>query len=154
MWCKKCNLETNERVCPVCGAETAEDLPVEVYWCDSCRIPIVHVSTAADKGVCPICGRKTRYLTSDLRPVFPEERLLLAVLLKKESSFFMGCSVWASGSRYYIDGKSLSIPVKTFEAADTDAISKKVSESTALIDYAPFDENTKIRVVVQRWLNG
>lgn len=31
MWCKHCNLETNEIKCPVCGAETAEDLPIEIF---------------------------------------------------------------------------------------------------------------------------
>lgn len=77
MWCKNCNLETNEAICPVCGLETSEDLPVEIYWCNDCRIPVIHVSTAADKGICPVCHGKTRYLTADLRPVFPEERLLL-----------------------------------------------------------------------------
>ena len=29
MWCKNCNIETNEEVCPVCGEMTVEDLPIE-----------------------------------------------------------------------------------------------------------------------------
>lgn len=40
MWCKNCNLETNEAICPVCGLETSEDLPVEINWCNDCRIPV------------------------------------------------------------------------------------------------------------------
>ena len=118
MWCKNCNLETNEAICPVCGLETSEDLPVEIYWCNDCRIPVIHVSTAADKGICPVCHGKTRYLTADLRPVFPEERLLIALLLDKAPDALMQKSVWATGSRYYIDGMSLSISTKTFETAD------------------------------------
>ena len=90
MWCKNCNLETNEAICPVCGLETSEDLPVEIYWCNDCRIPVIHVSTAADKGICPVCHGKTRYLTADLRPVFPEERLLIALLLDKAPDALMG----------------------------------------------------------------
>ena len=39
MWCKKCNLETNDAECPVCGTATVEDVPVEIYWCDNCFIP-------------------------------------------------------------------------------------------------------------------
>ena len=31
MWCNKCNIETNDTICPLCGAETIEDLPVEIY---------------------------------------------------------------------------------------------------------------------------
>ena len=74
MWCKNCNLETNEVYCPVCGIETGEDTPVEVYWCDKCVIPLIHIAKAADKGICPVCGNKTHYLSTDLRPVFPADR--------------------------------------------------------------------------------
>ena len=140
MWCKKCNSETHDAVCPVCGTATVEDVPVEIYWCDNCRIPIINFSTAADKGTCPHCKGKTRYLASDLRPVFPEERLLLALLLDKEPDIYMMRSVWAVGSRYYIDGKSLTIPIKTFEEADTNAIAKKLSESSDLINYDAFND--------------
>lgn len=141
MWCKKCNLETNEDICPVCGSETVDDLPVEIYWCSSCAVPIVHFSTAADKGTCPICGNKTHYLTSDLRPVFPEERLLLALLLGKKPDTFMEQSVWAANSRYYVDGKSLAIPTKTFAEADADTIAKNIAASSSAVDYTFFDNN-------------
>lgn len=141
MWCKNCNLETNEAICPVCGLETSEDLPVEIYWCNDCRIPVIHVSTAADKGICPVCHGKTRYLTADLRPVFPEERLLIALLLDKAPDALMQKSVWATGSRYYIDGKSLSISTKTFETADIDKINDLLEKSADAIDYTFFDEN-------------
>ena len=33
MWCKNCNIETNEKICPVCNLETVEDKPTEIYWC-------------------------------------------------------------------------------------------------------------------------
>lgn len=141
MWCKSCNLETNDTVCPVCGSKTVEDTPVEIFWCDECKIPIASVTTAADKGTCPVCGGKTQYLTADLRPVFPEERLLLAILLNEAPDAYMARSVWATGSRYYIEGKSRSFSVKAFETADTDAIAKKISEYAGLIDYSAFDEN-------------
>lgn len=140
MWCKNCNLETNELKCPVCGNVTIEDLPVEIYWCDHCKIPLIHTSTAADKGICPICHDKTHYIASDLRPVFPEEQMLIALLLKKIPDYYFKHSVWAAGSRYYVDGKSLSIPAKTFEQADTDAIVAKLSNSIGLLDYTFFDE--------------
>lgn len=141
MWCKNCNIETNEKVCPVCGTGTVEDVPVEIYWCKECATPIIHLSSAADKGICPICGQKTRYLSSDLRPVFPEERLLLAILLDKEPTCYMNCSVWAANSRYYIDGKALSISLKTYAEADTDRIAERVTSLSDSIDYNFFNEN-------------
>lgn len=141
MWCKKCNLETNEPICPVCSSETIEDLPVEIYWCNSCVVPVVHFSTAADKGICPTCGKKTHYLTSNLRPVFPEERLLLALLLGEKPRAFMDQSVWAANGRYYVDGKSVAIPSKIYEEADAGTIAKKVVASSSAIDYTFFDNN-------------
>ena len=26
MWCKNCNIETNEQTCPICGEATVEDI--------------------------------------------------------------------------------------------------------------------------------
>lgn len=28
MWCKTCNIETNEELCPVCGSVTIEDMQI------------------------------------------------------------------------------------------------------------------------------
>lgn len=84
---------------------------------------------------------KAYYMASDLRPVFPEERLLLAILEGKEASHFMDKSVWAANSRYYIDGKPLSIPPKAFAEANTDQIAEQVSAFSDCIDYASFDQN-------------
>ena len=84
MWCRQCNMETTKEKCPVCGTQTIEDTPVVIYWCSHCRIPIVQEENQADKGYCPVCKKKTRYMSTDLRPVFPEERLLLEILFNKK----------------------------------------------------------------------
>ena len=141
MWCKNCNIETNEKYCPICGSETVEDLPVEIYWCDECRTPIIQVTNQADKGICPICKKNTKYLSSDLRPVFPEERLLISILLKKDSEKMMHQSVWAANSRYYIDGKPIALPSKLFQTADTDAIAKELDKKKNIISYEAFDKD-------------
>ena len=122
MWCNKCNIETNDSVCPLCGETTVEDLPVEIYWCSECRTPVIQTSTQADKGMCPICKRQTKYLASDLRPVFPEERLLVELLLKKKPNELVEKSVWASNNRYYVEGKTISISNDLYQSVDTDKI--------------------------------
>lgn len=144
MWCKKCNIETNEKHCPICGTDTVDDVPVEIYWCRNCKVPIIHLSTALDKGICPVCGQRTQYLVSDLRPVFPEERLLLALLLNKTPDAFMSKSVWASNSRYYIDGKSISISTKAFATANAELLSENVKRFTEQISYEFFDANISL----------
>ena len=141
MWCKTCNIETNEELCPVCGSMTIEDLPTEVYWCAHCEVPIIQVATQADKGFCPLCAKKMKYLSADLRPVFPEERLLLELLLDEEPFAHIEKSVWAANSRYYINGKSVSISSKTFQEADTDALSKKLEQYRDHNTYEHFDKH-------------
>ena len=128
MWCKTCNIETNDETCPICGSKTVEDIPVEVYWCPECKVPIINTTTQADKGSCPLCGHKTKYMSADLRPVFPEERLLLELLLEKKPHEYVQKSVWAANSSYYIDGKRVALPAKLFEKANTDDLSKKIEE--------------------------
>ena len=140
MWCKNCNIETNEPVCPRCNAETVEDLPVEIYWCHHCKTPVVQNTNQADKGVCPLCGRKTKYLSSDLRPVFPEERLLLELLLGKTPNEYINSSVWAANSRYYIDGKPFALPAKAFATADTDNLIESLKKYKGENSYDSFNE--------------
>ena len=140
MWCRNCNIETNEEECPICGEKTIEDLPTEVYWCKTCKIPIIQTINQADKGICPICGGTTKYLSTDLRPVFPEERLLLEILLDKKPQELSKSSIWAANNRYYIDGKGISIPNSVFQHADTDAISEKLEVSAASNTYEYFDK--------------
>lgn len=151
MWCKNCNIETNDLVCPICGMKTAEDLPVEIYWCDNCEIPIINTQNQADKGVCPICSHNTRYLTSDLRPVFPEERLLLALLLGKEPGFYMDSSVWSADSRYYIDGKKpITLGTKMLAEVDADAIARSIQENQEAIKYTSFEANVETFIEANR----
>lgn len=81
------------------------------------------------------------YLSSDLRVVFPEERLLLELLLEKEPFSLAEKSVWCENSRYYVDGSSYSIPSKVFQEADTNAFFQKLKlyEGKNKATYAQFD---------------
>lgn len=83
----------------------------EIRWCKKCNVPIM------DHKVCPICNEKTKYLTTDIRPVFPEERLIIEILLNKPFEY-LESSVWASKMRFYIDGKPLHIPQEVYKTTD------------------------------------
>ena len=87
MWCKKCNIETDSKICDLCGSKTEEDIPYEIYWCDNCKIPLIKAINGNDKDTCPICKAHATYFASDIRPVFPEERLLVEILLDKPLAF-------------------------------------------------------------------
>ena len=143
MWCTQCNIETNDTVCPICGVTTIEDLPVEVYWCNNCCVPVIQTTNQADKGICPICGRATKYLAADLRPVFPEERILLESLLGMEHDTLLKKSIWANNNRYYIDGKSMTLPNSIYQITDTSKITEELYKRQNEVTYSFFDDNIK-----------
>ena len=143
MWCTQCNIETNDTVCPICGVTTIEDLPVEVYWCNNCCVPVIQTTNQADKGICPICGRATKYIAADLRPVFPEERILLESLLGMEHDTLLKKSIWANNNRYYIDGKSMTLPNSIYQITDTSKITEELYKRQNEVTYSFFDDNIK-----------
>lgn len=141
MWCKNCNIETNEKMCPICGNESIEDLPIEVYWCSHCKTPVIQIVNQSNIGLCTICGSKTKYMSADLRPVFPEERLLLEILLDAKPHEYREKSVWAADSRYYIDGKSVNISSKTFQHVNADRIASILKIESKRNTYEFFNQH-------------
>ena len=139
MWCKTCNIETNEKICPICKSNTIEDLPVEVYWCKECKVPIIKQINQSDKEICPICRGKLDYLSKDIRPVFPEERLLIELLLEKEANSLINSSVWASDSKYFIDGKKKIIQNKTFNELKPKLFKDKLNKYQKYNSYENFN---------------
>ncbi|MBR2085583.1 MAG: phosphoadenosine phosphosulfate reductase family protein, partial [Oscillospiraceae bacterium] len=114
MWCEQCKHETPHQICELCGKETSVEPTTVIHWCKTCRIPVIHMENAFDINTCPLCDGDTSYLVSDLRPVFPEERLLIEILLDKPLAYLQD-SVWANNSRYYVNGKSFTITSKHFK---------------------------------------
>lgn len=141
MWCRDCAIETNEKNCPICGRITEEDTPFEIMWCPSCRVPIIRAVNDQAKDECPLCSGRVHHLSADLRPVFPEERLLLELLLKKEANEFIDKSVWAANSRYYIDGKSIALASSIFQNADADLLIKKLEGYAPKNSYENFNRD-------------
>jgi phosphoadenosine phosphosulfate reductase len=142
MWCKNCNRETNEDICEICNNPTEEDIPLEVYWCWNCHVPIVKYSSDIDKDVCPGCKAKTAYISTDLRPVFPEERLLLEIL-QDQPLAYLKKSVWACNNRYYIEGKPIVITVKIYKKLSPEIIREQLEKYKPQNSYTFFDKNIK-----------
>lgn len=143
MWCRNCNIKLTEKKCPICGSATDEDVPVEIDWCNECRVPVLQEVSQSDKGICPRCGGKMRYMSADIRPVFPEERLLLEILLDRKPNEYLEKSVWAVNSRYYIDGKSVSLPSSLFKTVNVDEITSKLETNKQRNSYRFFNDNIK-----------
>lgn len=143
MWCKECKRETTEKTCEICGAETFSEIPVDIYRCNYCNIPIIRWANDIDRHICPLCGRKTDYLSSDLRPVFPEERLLIEILLGKPLEF-LHKSVWANNNRYYIDDKIVPISSKHYKRYTPDEIIMLLDNYKSQNNYDFFKENIEL----------
>lgn len=139
MWCLNCHIETNEEICPICKSKTREDIPTDVSWCPECHIPVQQKVTQQDFRICPLCHSKMKHMATDLRPVFPEEQLLVLLLLGKSPHEWIERSVWASNSRYYVDGSSISFSSKTFMEADTDILIEQIKKYKSTISYKWFN---------------
>lgn len=139
MWCRFCNYETSKKICPRCKNETSEEIPTEIYWCVNCKVPVIKNANQADKDECPLCRGKLSYLSQDLRPVFPEERLLLELLLDKTPHEFTQKPVWCENSRYYVDGEAVALSSDDFKNADTDRLSQLLEAEKSRNSYDYFD---------------
>lgn len=118
--CHNCNdLECETSVCPVCEKRAALK-EVSLFYCPECNAPCFDE-------VCPSCGTKTNRIGNDVRPVFPEERLLIEVLLG-EPMRFAGHSVWCvGGSLYLIDGKKLHLSLTELRKNDPEKIREQLA---------------------------
>ena len=99
-----------------------------INWCSECKIPLIISDFYETESLCPLCKNPTKYLAKDLRPVFPEEKLLLELLLEKNPHDFTEKSVWCENSRYFIDGRAKPISSKTFETADCEKLKNQIEE--------------------------
>ena len=139
MWCKHCQKEVFDDICPSCGTKTEEDFPLEIYWCNTCNVPIIKHVNDNNKNECSLCHGTTDYLSTDLRAVYPEERLLIECLLG-EPFKYKDCSVWACDSKYFFNGKKVNISRKQFAEADTNTLIEMMNTHSAANSYDAFNE--------------
>ena len=149
MWCKTCNRETNEEVCEQCNKPTEQDIPLVVFWCSECHVPIVKYANEIDREICPGCQGKTEYLCADLRPVFPEERLLVEIIQGKPL-MYLNSSVWASNNRYYIDGKTVTLTVKSYSKLHIAEIQELLIKYQDQNSYTYFNEIINLFVKINK----
>ena len=142
MWCKECERETNSAMCELCGSVTEQDIPLVIFWCSDCKAPIIKYANDITMCDCPVCKRTTSYLCADLRPVFPEERLLLEILQGKPLAY-INDSVWASNNRYYINGKPVVITTKFYTKVSLESIREQLNEYQPQNSSAAFNEYIK-----------
>lgn len=120
--CEKDNVDVGSSICPHCG-QRAFPKQSEIYWCATCNVPTYTKE-------CSLCGTVGKKLSSDLRPVFPEEKILLETIMEsQENTCLQYRSVWnGSGNIYYADGKRLAIRIGKLVELDIDKIRLRYQE--------------------------
>ncbi len=137
--CEKCGLNVNQSKCPVCNQRTKRTS--KLFWCKHCNIPTFNE-------ICPICGNTGDYFSTDARPVFPEERLLLEILTGEPLKFIRD-SVWnVSGNRYYVNGEKLSLTISNLVKQDSDYVRNELKKYEELNTYEFFDKH------IERWIEA
>lgn len=110
---------------------------VTIYYCKECNVP-------SFEKICSCCGNEGKYIASDIRPVFPEEKLLVAIASGMETPFDLDNKpVWCSNSGYFIDGERFDLSIGELNRLPLDEIKKfkdKYDEFIELIDESYFDE--------------
>lgn len=134
--CPKCRVPMNGEKCikPNCGCVTK--MSSTIYWCDECNIPIFD-------NVCSICGIEGKYISTDMRPVFPEENALVSIILADDPARYQISSVWYGRGVYIVDGKKVKLPITKINKLPIEEI-RQIKEKYDLfaekIDYTFFNK--------------
>ena len=145
--CPKCKIPMNTSKCVKASCQEKTVMSTTLYWCSHCNVPIF-------ESVCPKCGSESKYIATDIRPAFPEERLLLALIQEKENPYcYDSASVWYGGGAYIINGKKEKISVTEINKWSFEKIKsiKKAYDSLVeCIDQSYFEENIALFVEANR----
>ncbi|MCK4261000.1 MAG: phosphoadenosine phosphosulfate reductase family protein [Halanaerobiales bacterium] len=136
---------------------------MKIYWCKHCEIPVIvnsidrynldmsgSVLSKCDKeeskfyegkNSCPICSNHISYMTTDLRPVFMAERIMLSELTGVDYTIK---SIWNGvGNRYFVDGEKVDISLnKLYATSDIEKRAKvildRIQKIEAEVDFSNF----------------
>lgn len=144
--CEKDNIELDTSVCPHCG-ERAYPVKSEIFWCHTCNVP-------SFSSTCKCCHQEIKKFSSDARPVFPEEKILLECIIRQQKEQGIAVksddcleqkSVWnGTGNNYYVDGKNIGVKIGKLRQLDIERVRQEYNEAVAtkLASYQKFfDEN-------------
>ena len=134
--CPKCRVPINGEKCikPNCGCLTK--MSSAIYWCKKCNVPIY-------EKICPVCGTEGNYVSTDIRPVFPEENMLISIILENNPMSYQNESIWYGNCVYIINGHKTRLSVNKLNKLPLEEI-RKIKEMynkfAVQIDYKFFDE--------------
>lgn len=144
--CSHCqDLEVRSSICPHCG-QRAYPVLSEIYWCSHCQTP-------SYEPVCQLCGITGNKISTDLRPVFPQERILLETILslqKEKEVSLKGRHIWnGAGNIYYGDGTRLDIKIARLKELDISQVQQGYQDRCGKLSEYQQDFEQEIHKFVQ-----
>ena len=134
-YCENCEIETEESICPICKNRTKAKS--KIYYCNHCNVPIYNE-------ICPCCGETGNPIGTDVRPVFPEERLLLEILTDVPLKY-INSSVWhTAGNQYIIDGKKVIVHQKDLMKKEPDFVIQQLNKYKNKNNYDAFNKYKQV----------
>ena len=113
----------------------------KIYWCTYCKVPL-SIDENFNPKKCRLCGKELTYLCSDIRPVFPEERLLFELILNRPFEFIEK-SVWCNNSTYFVDSQKYTISNDMWSNIVPNVMQKKLESLHHRNTYKYFDKHIK-----------
>lgn len=148
--CPHCEVAMSSEKCvnPDCGRKTV--ITTTIYWCQNCNVPLFYKE-------CTFCRHKentdlkviekkknVKYIATDIRPVFPEERLLLALILNYPPYYFIDKSVWYGSGSYIVDGEKVKLTIAKINKWPLEKIKEirdEYQKNIKDLDYTAFNDN-------------
>lgn len=99
-----------------------------IYWCKKHRIPIFGKRCACCERDYELNGIRFdsdtfEYIGTDIRPVFPEEQLLVGITLDKTNPIaLIDKSVWYNGHSYIVDGEKVRLSIDELNSLSLEEI--------------------------------
>lgn len=116
-----------------------------LFWCKECNVPIFEEN-------CSVCGNVGEYIATDIRPVFPEEKILLAILLKKDNLLcFEEASVWNSTNYYFINGEKIKVSIQSFNKMPLNEIYRVKETYDKFVDKIDY---SKFNAIIDRFIKA
>lgn len=123
---------------------------IMVYYCEQCNVPVLIDEKSVDYS-CPVCNNKAKYISTDARPVYPEERLMLEASIGEPLKFIKD-DVWnLKGSKYVVNGKILDLKVRDIVSNNPDEIRGIIEQYSEQNTYKYFNNHIEKFILVNKY---
>ena len=111
----------------------------KVYWCKNCNVPIIKEESRSILK-CPVCESQISYLSTDIRSVFSEERLLFELMTNKKPNSLIEKSIWRNKSTYYVNGIPFKLDNKQWNKFSPNMMKQLLKENGINNSYFYFEK--------------